>query len=88
MTEQKRASLRSIDRRKFMQLCAGSLALAAAGCRRELWPIFQADLPMTLLYPFASITVVNRRARGLSSPYWADPVSHMEELWLEDRSDR
>ncbi len=51
---------------------------------RELWPIFQADLPMTLLCPFASTTVVHRRIRGLSGPYWADPVSHMEELWLED----
>ena len=54
---------------------------------RELWPIFQADLPITPLYPFASTTVVNRRVRGLSSPHWADPVSHMEELWLDDRSD-
>jgi len=34
MNVRKMESLRSIDRREFMQVCAGSLALAAAGCRR------------------------------------------------------
>ncbi len=35
MNVQKIASLRSIDRRRFVQLAAGSLAAAAAGCRRS-----------------------------------------------------
>lgn len=35
VTEQKMASSSPIDRREFMQLCAASLALAAAGCRRN-----------------------------------------------------
>ncbi len=34
MNVQKIASLRSIERREFLQLCAGSLALAAVGCGR------------------------------------------------------
>lgn len=34
MFRAKGTTFRSIDRREFMQMCAGSLALAAAGCRR------------------------------------------------------
>ena len=51
---------------------------------RALWPIFQADLPITFLYPLVEPTVAHRRVRGLSSPWRADPVWHMEDLWLED----
>ncbi len=54
---------------------------------RALWPILQADLPVTFLYPEVNTTVVHRRVRGLSSPWRADPVRYMEDLWLEDRSD-
>lgn len=51
---------------------------------RELWPIFQADLPVTYLYPAVFATVAHRRVHGLSSPYRTDPTEHMEDLWLED----
>ena len=52
---------------------------------RELMPIFQADLPVTFLYPGGGYTTVaHRRVRGLSSPYRTDPFEHLEELWLED----
>jgi peptide/nickel transport system substrate-binding protein len=51
---------------------------------RELWSFFQADLPVTFLYPMTWTYVVHRRVRGLSTPWRADPVWHMEHLWLED----
>lgn len=53
---------------------------------RELMPIFQAELPVTLLYPLVRTTVAHRRVRGLSSPYRDDPLWYAGELWLEDRS--
>jgi len=53
---------------------------------RELAPIFQADLPMTFLYPAVYTTVAHRRVRGLSSPWRVDPVRYMEDLWLEEES--
>ena len=51
---------------------------------RELWPIFHADLPVTFLHPLVQPMVAQRRVRGLSSPWRADPVWHMDDLWLED----
>ena len=53
---------------------------------RELMPIFQADVPVTFLFPRASATVASRHLHGLSSPYGADMVYHMEDLWQEDRN--
>ena len=47
-------------------------------------PIFGTELPITFLYPEAATYVAHRRLRGLGSPFRADLVSHMEELWLED----
>lgn len=54
----------------------------------NLWPILQADVPMTFLAPHVSTTVAHRRIRGLSSPYRADPVWYMEDLWLDEGSGR
>jgi peptide/nickel transport system substrate-binding protein len=52
---------------------------------RELAEIFRRDMPITILYPYASFAVAHRRLRGLSSPYWGgDPTAHMDELWLEN----
>lgn len=51
---------------------------------RELWPIFQAELPMTSLYPARWTNVVHRRVQGLSSPFREDPLWYAEELWLEE----
>jgi hypothetical protein len=46
-------------------------------------PLFQADLPVTFLYPMTWTHVVHRRVRGLSTPWRADPVWYMEHLWLD-----
>ena len=54
---------------------------------RQLWSVFQQDVPATFFYPTVYVTVASPRIRGLSSPYRADPVWSMEDLWLEDRSD-
>jgi hypothetical protein len=50
----------------------------------ELMPLLQADPPMTYLYPDAGSTVAHRGLRGLSSPYRAGPMWHMEEMWIDD----
>jgi len=53
--------------------------------QRELWPIFQKDLPVTFLYPNIFGThVAQRRIRGLVSPYRAHPILNMEYLWIEE----
>lgn len=51
---------------------------------RELWPIFQNEIPMTPLFPALWTFVAHRRIRGLSSPHRADPLWYMEDLWVED----
>jgi peptide/nickel transport system substrate-binding protein len=51
---------------------------------RALMEIFQTDLPVTFLHPIPSTHVAHRRLAGLSSPYRADPVWYMEELWIDD----
>ena len=68
-------------------------AILEAGNLREkdilfesLWPIFQADAPLTMLYPMTSTHVVHRRIRGLASPFRGDPVWYMEDLWLDDNN--
>lgn len=50
----------------------------------QLSSIFQEDLPVTFLYPLVATFVAHRRVRGLESPFRADPVMHMEELWIEE----
>ena len=51
---------------------------------REIMSIFRANLPITLLFPQVQTHIVQRRIKGLSSPWRADPVWNMEYLWLED----
>lgn len=51
---------------------------------QEIMPIFSADLPITLLLPQVQTYIVHRRIKGLSSPYRADPVWFMEDLWIEE----
>lgn len=55
---------------------------------RELWPIFQAETPMTPLFPALWTFIAHRRIRGLSSPHRADPLWYMEDLWVEDDGQR
>ncbi len=51
---------------------------------RQLAPLFEADLPVTYLYPDVQTSVATQRVRGLSSPFRTDPVRYMDELWLEE----
>lgn len=51
---------------------------------RELWGIFRADLPITFVRTQIYHHVAHRRLRGLSSPWRAEPIEEMEDLWLED----
>ncbi len=53
----------------------------------ELNRIFRADVPITFLFPYVLTVFAHRRIQGLSSPWLADPLQFMENLWLEDRSD-
>ncbi|MEO7501732.1 MAG: ABC transporter substrate-binding protein, partial [Gemmatimonadaceae bacterium] len=52
----------------------------------ELMPVFQAEVPVTFLYPLVRTTVAHRRVRGLSSPYRDDPLWYAGELWLDERT--
>jgi len=49
-----------------------------------LVPMFQEDLPITMLYPQFWSTVADVRVRGLSTPHRASPVRYVEDWWLED----
>lgn len=55
---------------------------------RDLWPIFQADMPATFLFHASYATLADRHIRGLSTPWHADPVQYMDDLWREDRGDQ
>ncbi len=51
MNVQKIASLRSIERREFLQLCAGSLALATIGCRQSGDPAYRRGSTVVMAVP-------------------------------------
>ena len=51
---------------------------------RELTDMFRADAPVTFLCPKVHLEFAHRRVKGLSSPWRANPVWYMEDLWLED----
>ncbi|MFN2397086.1 MAG: ABC transporter substrate-binding protein [Gemmatimonadaceae bacterium] len=53
---------------------------------RDLTVICRAEAPVTFLCPLVGTTVAHRRLQGLTSPWRADPVRYMEDLWLEDGS--
>ena len=50
---------------------------------RELMGIFRVEQPITYLHPFITAYIVHRRIQGLSTPFRADPLQIMEDLWLE-----
>jgi ABC-type transport system substrate-binding protein len=52
---------------------------------QELMDIFRVDVPVTFLFPRVEYVFVHRRLQGLSSPWRADPVEHMGDLWLEEK---
>ena len=49
----------------------------------ELNKIFQTEVPVTFLFPYVLTVFAHRRIRGLSSPWRADPLQFMGDLWLE-----
>ncbi len=51
---------------------------------RELMGIFRVEQPITYLHPWTNAFVVHRRIQGLSTPFRADPVVIMGDLWLEE----
>lgn len=51
---------------------------------RQLANIFQADLPVTYLYPNVESSVASERIRGLSTPFRADLLRYADELWIAD----
>lgn len=50
---------------------------------RRLTTIYRTDMPFTRLIPWSSDWFVHRRVRGMSTPFRAEPDTHMEELWVE-----
>jgi len=53
---------------------------------RELMGIFRLEQPLTYLHPWTTTFVVHRRIQGLNTPFRADPLRFMEDLWLEDEN--
>jgi peptide/nickel transport system substrate-binding protein len=54
---------------------------------QQLSETFQADVPMTLLFPYVPSTIASSRIRGLdNSPYRGDLTRCMDELWLEEQA--
>ena len=51
---------------------------------RELLDFFRADPPATFLLPRVFTLVVRRRLQGLSSPWRANPMMLMGDLWLDE----
>lgn len=51
----------------------------------ELNAIFRSEQPATYLFPMVYWFVTDRRVRGLHSPWRADPLVHIEHLWIEER---
>ena len=50
----------------------------------ELDQIVRSDLPVTFLFPELKVSVAHRRIRGLESPSRANPLFHMEDLWIDE----
>lgn len=51
----------------------------------QLMPLLQADLPITYLGPQVKLFAAHRRVQGLSSPWRADPLGNLPDLWLEEQ---
>lgn len=53
---------------------------------RELWTIFQRDLPVTFIRPVLWTYVARKRVKGLRTPDKANPLFQMRYLWIEDKN--
>lgn len=51
---------------------------------RDMWPIFQRDIPVTYLNPGLTGGVAHRRVKGLRGPDRIRASRHMEHLWIEE----
>lgn len=49
---------------------------------KEIDPIYQADFPMTILFPETSAFIAHKKVRGLEK--YSDPTWFMEYLWIEE----
>lgn len=50
---------------------------------KKISEIFRDDPPMVRLIPASRDWFVHRRVHGLSTPFHAEPDTHMEDLWVE-----
>lgn len=51
----------------------------------EITRILQRDVPNLQLIPHPAKWIVNDRIRGLKSPWRANPIRYLEELWIEEK---
>ena len=51
---------------------------------REVWLIFQADMPVTYLHPRVYFKAAHRRVKGLGNNRVREPFEGIERLWIED----
>lgn len=51
---------------------------------RAMAPRLARGVPITFLGPEVRFFVANRRLKGLSSPFRARPLEHLEHLWIEE----
>jgi peptide/nickel transport system substrate-binding protein len=49
---------------------------------KEIDPIYEADFPMTILFPETHVLIAHKRVRGLEDYF--DPTWFMEYLWIEE----
>lgn len=59
-------------------------AEARHGLYARINEILREDAPVTFLFPWVETYAAHRRIRGLRTPDRAQPLAHMEHLWIED----
>jgi len=50
----------------------------------QIGTIFNEDIPITFLFQEVHTHIVNRKIKGLKSPYMAEPIYNMEHLWIDE----
>ncbi len=51
---------------------------------KELWLIYQTDLPVTFLHPNVEYRAAHKRVKGLGNQSLSDPFRGIERLWIEE----
>jgi peptide/nickel transport system substrate-binding protein len=49
----------------------------------EIMEIHMKDVPLTFLFHVVNSTIARKSIKGLSTPFYADPILCMEHLWIE-----